>query len=96
MPSANVGRHLQLEQDDRLLGVPLEQTSHGHHQTSGQPAGFVAQQLATDNKENCSLVNGRQALTEYVATRWYRAPELLVGDVYYDTKIDIWAIGCVT
>lgn len=38
----------------------------------------------------------RPTLTEYVATRWYRAPELLVGDVYYTTKIDIWAIGCVT
>ena len=38
----------------------------------------------------------RQALTEYVATRWYRAPELLIGEIYYDVKIDIWAIGCVT
>lgn len=38
----------------------------------------------------------RQELTEYVATRWYRAPELLIGEVYYDIKIDIWAIGCVT
>lgn len=38
----------------------------------------------------------RQALTEYVATRWYRAPELLIGDVYYGAKIDIWAVGCVT
>lgn len=36
------------------------------------------------------------AFTDYVATRWYRAPELLIGDVYYDIKIDIWAIGCVT
>lgn len=38
----------------------------------------------------------RHTMTEYVATRWYRAPELLVGDVHYTTKIDIWAIGCVT
>lgn len=38
---------------------------------------------------------GCQALTEYVATRWYRAPELLIGEVYYDIKIDIWAVGCV-
>ena len=33
-------------------------------------------------------------LTEYVATRWYRAPELLVGSPY-DTSIDMWAIGCM-
>lgn len=43
-----------------------------------------------------NAVADRQALTEYVATRWYRAPELLIGEIYYDAKIDIWAIGCVT
>ena len=34
-------------------------------------------------------------LTDYVATRWYRAPELLVGETKYDSKVDIWALGCV-
>jgi cyclin-dependent kinase-like len=33
--------------------------------------------------------------TDYVATRWYRAPELLVGDTVYGPPVDIWAIGCV-
>lgn len=33
--------------------------------------------------------------TDYVATRWYRAPELLVGDVQYSFPVDVWAIGCV-
>merc|ERR1712015_259740 len=33
--------------------------------------------------------------TDYVATRWYRAPELLVGDTQYGTPVDVWAIGCV-
>ncbi|XP_062523467.1 cyclin-dependent kinase-like 1 [Corticium candelabrum] len=33
--------------------------------------------------------------TDYVATRWYRAPELLVGDTQYGPAVDIWAIGCV-
>ena len=31
-------------------------------------------------------------LTDYVVTRWYRAPEVLVGDEY-GTGVDIWAIG---
>ncbi|XP_008573839.1 PREDICTED: cyclin-dependent kinase-like 4 [Galeopterus variegatus] len=35
------------------------------------------------------------AYTDYVATRWYRAPELLVGDTQYGSSVDIWAIGCV-
>ncbi|CAG5131090.1 unnamed protein product, partial [Candidula unifasciata] len=33
--------------------------------------------------------------TDYVATRWYRAPELLVGDIKYGRAVDIWAIGCL-
>lgn len=33
--------------------------------------------------------------TEYISTRWYRPPECLMTDGYYDSKIDVWAIGCV-
>lgn len=34
-------------------------------------------------------------LTDYVSTRWYRAPELLVGANTYTHKVDVWAIGCI-
>jgi cyclin-dependent kinase-like len=33
-------------------------------------------------------------LTEYVATRWYRSPELLVGEPYGKPS-DLWALGCI-
>ena len=33
-------------------------------------------------------------LTEYVATRWYRSPELLVGEPY-GKAADMWAVGCM-
>lgn len=33
--------------------------------------------------------------TDYVSTRWYRAPELLVGDMIYGAEVDIWAAGCL-
>uniref|UniRef100_A0A8C6QBS8 Cyclin-dependent kinase-like 2 n=1 Tax=Nannospalax galili TaxID=1026970 RepID=A0A8C6QBS8_NANGA len=36
-----------------------------------------------------------EVYTDYVATRWYRAPELLVGDVKYGKAVDVWAIGCL-
>ena len=32
-------------------------------------------------------------MSEYVATRWYRAPELLVAGTAYGPGVDIWAIG---
>ena len=35
------------------------------------------------------------SLTEYVSTRWYRAPELLVGTPTYTHAVDVWAIGCI-
>jgi serine/threonine protein kinase len=35
-----------------------------------------------------------EALTEYVVTRWYRAPELLLAS-RYSTAIDLWAVGCI-
>lgn len=34
-------------------------------------------------------------LTEYVVTRWYRAPELLVQNHEYDTGVDMWSVGCI-
>nr|XP_058934639.1 cyclin-dependent kinase-like 4 [Kogia breviceps] len=35
------------------------------------------------------------AYTDYVAPRWYRAPELLVGDPRCGSSVDVWATGCV-
>jgi mitogen-activated protein kinase 1/3 len=34
-------------------------------------------------------------MTEYVVTRWYRAPELLLNCSAYTAAIDIWSVGCI-
>uniref|UniRef100_A0A7S2CJN2 Mitogen-activated protein kinase n=1 Tax=Florenciella parvula TaxID=236787 RepID=A0A7S2CJN2_9STRA len=34
-------------------------------------------------------------LTDYVATRWYRAPEILLGSTHYTKGVDMWAVGCI-
>lgn len=34
-------------------------------------------------------------LTEYVVTRWYRAPEVMYSIQDYSYKIDVWAMGCI-
>jgi mitogen-activated protein kinase 1/3 len=41
-----------------------------------------------------SQVDG-ESMTEYVVTRWYRAPELLLGCDNYGTSIDVWSVGCI-
>jgi len=41
------------------------------------------------------LEGSQQALTEYVVTRWYRAPEILLGVEDYSKAVDVWAVGCV-
>ena len=35
------------------------------------------------------------AITDYVTTRWYRAPEVIVGWSRYGAAIDMWAVGCI-
>ncbi len=34
-------------------------------------------------------------LTDYVATRWYRAPEILLGSTKYTKSVDMWSVGCI-
>ncbi|CAM8907792.1 unnamed protein product [Rhodiola kirilowii] len=41
-----------------------------------------------------SRSNG-EFMTEYVVTRWYRAPELLLCCDNYGTSIDVWSVGCI-
>uniref|UniRef100_A0A8C5PV80 MAPK/MAK/MRK overlapping kinase n=1 Tax=Leptobrachium leishanense TaxID=445787 RepID=A0A8C5PV80_9ANUR len=44
---------------------------------------------------SCRSVFSKQPYTEYISTRWYRAPECLLTDGYYSYKMDIWSAGCV-
>lgn len=46
------------------------------------------QSIDKNAEQNCKL-------TEYVATRWYRAPEVMLLLSSYSTAIDIWAVGCI-
>uniref|UniRef100_A0A3Q4B5Y9 mitogen-activated protein kinase n=1 Tax=Mola mola TaxID=94237 RepID=A0A3Q4B5Y9_MOLML len=44
---------------------------------------------------SCRSVYARPPHTEYISTRWYRAPECLLTDGYYSFKMDMWSAGCV-
>lgn len=39
--------------------------------------------------------NTEEKMTEYVITRWYRAPEVMLNAGYYTQSIDVWGAGCI-
>lgn len=41
------------------------------------------------------LPDGGDDLTEYVVTRWYRAPEVVLCPHKYGEAVDMWAVGCI-
>ncbi|XP_057596962.1 mitogen-activated protein kinase 11 isoform X2 [Hippopotamus amphibius kiboko] len=36
-----------------------------------------------------------EEMTGYVATRWYRAPEITLNWMHYNQTVDIWSVGCI-
>lgn len=40
-------------------------------------------------------IRARPPFTDYVSTRWYRAPEVLLRSSIYNSPLDIWACGCI-
>ncbi|XP_065131177.1 MAPK/MAK/MRK overlapping kinase-like isoform X5 [Paramisgurnus dabryanus] len=44
---------------------------------------------------SCRSIYSRPPHTEYISTRWYRAPECLLTDGHYSEKMDMWSAGCV-
>jgi len=52
--------------------------------------------LARSMTDDPSAENaGNPILTDYVATRWYRAPEILLGSTKYTFGVDMWSSGCI-
>ncbi|KAJ7790034.1 kinase-like domain-containing protein [Mycena leptocephala] len=62
-------------------------------------AGIVHRDLKPSNllvNANCDLkVCDFGLARSYVATRWYRAPEIMLSFRKYTTAIDLWATGCI-
>lgn len=44
---------------------------------------------------SAKILNPKEPNVSYACSRYYRAPELIFGNSYYSTKIDVWSIGCV-
>jgi mitogen-activated protein kinase 15 len=53
-------------------------------------ADFGLARSLSSNAEDTNI-----KLTDYVATRWYRAPEILLGSTKYSKAVDMWSVGCI-
>ncbi|XP_055925672.1 mitogen-activated protein kinase 14-like isoform X1 [Argiope bruennichi] len=69
-------------------------------------AGIIHRDLKPSNiavNEDCELKildfglarHAEVEMTGYVATRWYRAPEIMLNWMHYNQTVDIWSVGCI-
>lgn len=69
-------------------------------------AGIIHRDLKPSNiavNEDCELKildfglarHTENEMTGYVATRWYRAPEIMLNWMHYRQNVDIWSVGCI-
>lgn len=70
--------------------------------------GFFHRDMKPENlllgaDDNCKLadfglareIRSKPPYTDYVSTRWYRAPEVLLRSAIYNSPLDMWAVGCI-
>ena len=57
----------------------------------------LARSLAAPDQQRGDQVGSEfnPAMTDYVATRWYRSPEILLGSRRYTKGVDMWSLGCI-
>jgi len=69
-------------------------------------AGIIHRDLKPSNiavNEDCELKildfglarHTDDEMTGYVATRWYRAPEIMLSWMHYNQTVDVWSVGCI-
>merc|ERR1711953_469411 len=64
-----------------------------------KPSNILVNKDCTLRIADMGLARGRvyeeQELTDYVVTRWYRAPELMLLPSGYFEAVDLWSVGCI-
>jgi mitogen-activated protein kinase 15 len=82
MKVADFGLARSMRPETRPTGAPADE----HARNTAWPGG--GNPMDDDPAETT-------VLTDYVATRWYRAPEILLGSTDYSYGVDMWAVGCI-
>lgn len=48
----------------------------------------LARSIVKTNSQDIEMSN-------YIATRWYRSPEIIVSSKLYTKAVDLWCVGCI-
>ena len=85
---------------DILVGVEYLHSVHMVHRDL-KPANILVFQDMTAKIGDFGMARNfsprsRMAVSREICTLWYRAPELLMGSLSYDVRVDEWAVGCLT
>ena len=79
--------HRDLKPENILLSVP------GH--ISFDDSDPLSHEVKICDLGAAKVLSKQQLNTPYVVSRYYRAPELILGSNQYDCSIDIWSVGCI-
>ena len=79
----------------RKLHWEVTNFCHAHHPFYRENILLQGDLVKLADFGSCRGIYSKPPFTEYISTRWYRAPECLLTDGYYGYKMDIWGVGCV-
>ena len=94
--SANV-LHRDLKPSNLLLNAncDLKICDFGLARVDGRAASVARGPSDGSDPDSSPCDSVSTFMTEYVVTRWYRAPELLLSCAEYTSAIDVWSVGCI-
>eukprot|EP00899_Mesostigma_viride_P025778 jgi/Mesvir1/6385/Mv12270-RA.1 len=82
----------------QLMQALVYMHKHGYFHRDLKPENLLVNRDLTVKLADFGLareIRSRPPYTDYVSTRWYRAPEVLLRSPYYSAPIDIWAVGAI-